>query len=135
VDRIDQYIDGSLAIIDYKTGSADLVPERLSKLENMELSHETINDNIKSFQLPLYYHFISKHFPTANINAELYSLRMLERKVFISETDYPKRDRVMEICLKALEFIFSEIINPQVPFRPDKNERKCEYCSFTSLCR
>ncbi|MFH1876389.1 MAG: PD-(D/E)XK nuclease family protein [Candidatus Omnitrophota bacterium] len=134
VDRVDEMADGSIVIIDYKTGSVDAVPAKRAALESLELSRQTIKKKIKSFQLPIYYYFLSKEFPSRSVNAELYSVRTLAREVFISEKDYPLRDTIMQVCLSALSFIFGEIINPDVGFVAHKEERKCQNCIFTALC-
>ena len=135
VDRIDECEDGSLQIIDYKIGSVDFVPKRLAGLQAMELNRQGIKENIKSFQLPLYLHFVSEEFPRVKVNAQLYSIRTLERKAFIPEADYRHKERIMEICMQALKFIFTEIVNPNVPFAADIEERKCQFCDFRALCR
>ncbi len=134
VDRIDEFKDNSIIIIDYKTGGVDVIPKKLSDLEDIEMTRKSIKEKIKSFQLPLYYHFISKRFPNIKVNAELYKLRTLERKPFICKTDYVHKEKIMKICLSGLEYIFSEIFNLNVPFIPDKDERKCKYCPFNGFC-
>ena len=133
-DRIDQAENGDILVIDYKTGGANIAPKKLSALEDMEFTRESIKESIKSFQLPLYYHFTSKIFPQNNINAQLYNIRNLERKDFIAEADFPKKDKIMQICLEALEAVFSELFDLDVSFSPDKEERKCMFCPFVSLC-
>ncbi|MDD5194447.1 MAG: PD-(D/E)XK nuclease family protein [Candidatus Omnitrophica bacterium] len=136
VDRIDQLLEGDILIIDYKSGSvSDAAPSRLSSLTAMEMTRPAIKKSLKSFQLPIYYYFISKEFPDVNVNAALYSLRTLEQKEFISSKEYPDKEKIMDICMKSLEYIFSEITNPDIPFIADKEERKCEYCDFGALCR
>lgn len=137
VDRIDELENKSLVIIDYKTGGMDLSPKKLKTIEGMEMSRGSIRENIKSFQLPLYYHFVSKDFKGADINAGLYNIRTLEPKLLFRDEDlydYSKK-RIMEICLEALDYIFKEIFDPKVPFMPDKDERKCRFCSFPLMCR
>jgi CRISPR/Cas system-associated exonuclease Cas4 (RecB family) len=134
IDRIDEFEDGSVRVIDYKTGSSNLVPKKLSSLLDMPMNRKAIKDNLKSFQLPLYYYFIQRDLPNACINAEMYNIKTLERKVFISDSDYPQRGRIMKICLKALTFIFEEIIDPKVPFSPDHNDRRCQFCPFGEIC-
>ncbi|MFA6281282.1 MAG: PD-(D/E)XK nuclease family protein [Candidatus Omnitrophota bacterium] len=135
VDRIDEYEDRSLAIIDYKTGKIDKTPKALKYLEAMGLTRESIRENIKSFQLPLYYYFVKKQFADREINAELYSIRTLERKAFIQEQDYGQKERIMEICLQSLEAIFKEIFDPNVSFIAEKDENRCKNCEFTRMCR
>jgi len=134
VDRIDELEDKSLVIIDYKSGGVYAAPKRLASLENMKMEREAIKDNLRSFQLPLYYYFVSKEQPAARLNAELYSLRTLERRSFIHPDDYLHREQILKICLKALEVILEELFDPDIPFTPDREERKCEHCSFTGLC-
>ena len=135
VDRIDQFEDSNIVIIDYKTGSYNYSPKKLKILQSIQMSRESIRENIKSFQLPLYYYFVSKEFPSVPMNAETYSLRTLETQRFISPQDYPQKELVIQICLKALEYILDEIFDPGVGFEPDKEERKCQYCPFINLCR
>lgn len=134
VDRIDEFADKSVVIIDYKTGGVDIAPKSYAKLKEMEMTRESIKENLKSFQLPLYYYFTARSFPDVPVNAELYSIRSLEHKAFISDADAVHKDKIMEVCLKALEHIFSELFDPNVPFAPDRDERRCEYCAFWAMC-
>lgn len=135
VDRIDQFQDESISVIDYKTGGADIAPKRFKALSSMELDIESIREDVKSFQLPLYYHFVSKEFQGCQVNAELYNLRNLERKAFIAEEDLKHKDNIMRICIDALEVVLNEIFNPDISFIPNREERRCEFCSFRALCK
>lgn len=134
-DRIDQLEDKSIVVIDYKTGGANVMPKRLSALLNMQMNRESIKDTIRSFQLPLYYHFVSKNFPDSRVNSELYNLRSCKREVFISQEDMPERKKIEELSLRSLEAIFRELFDLNKPFVPDRDERKCRRCPFASLCR
>ncbi|UCG35092.1 MAG: PD-(D/E)XK nuclease family protein, partial [Candidatus Omnitrophota bacterium] len=135
VDRIDEFNDKSIVIIDYKTGGSSFVPKRLKNLESLEMNRRSIKDNIRSFQLPLYYYFTKEKWPKSTINAELYNIRTLERNPFISKEDKGSEDKIMEICIKALEFILREIFNSEVAFEADREERKCQACPFRGLCK
>lgn len=136
VDRIDRLRDDSVMIIDYKTGGTDVSPKKFKALSAMDLTLESIKENIKSFQLPLYYYFVSKDFPDSTVNAQLYNIRNLQRQSFINDEDLSYKEKIMEICLNALGAVFAELFNPQVPFKPDKaDEHKCQFCPFTALCR
>ncbi|MCF7907999.1 MAG: PD-(D/E)XK nuclease family protein [Candidatus Omnitrophica bacterium] len=134
VDRIDQLGDDSLVIIDYKTGGADFSPKKLKVLQKMEMSRDSIKECIRSFQLPLYYYFTLQEFPNKSINAQIYNLRSLERKSFIAESDYSQRERVLEICLRALATVFDELFDSKIDFLPEKEERKCSFCPFRWFC-
>jgi RecB family exonuclease len=135
IDRVDQYPDGSYMVIDYKTGDVDLAPKRLDSLKSMEFTRAAIKENIKSFQLPLYYYFIKRRFPGVEVNAQFYSIRTLESKSFISKNDLTNKEEVLKICLRALEFILEEILDLNKPFTVDNEERNCGVCSFNILCR
>ncbi len=133
VDRIDRY-DNRIIIIDYKTGSSSAIPKSINSLKNMPLSREGIKENIRSFQLPLYYLIISKYFPDYHINAQLYNLRTLKKDNLFPD-DCPDISERLNIYLEALEYIISEILDPDIPFIPDKEERKCHRCPFMYICR
>ncbi len=134
VDRIDEMEDKSIIVIDYKTGGANIVPKGFSALSTMRMDRESIKKNIRSFQLPLYHYFIAKEYPDALVNAEIYNLRTCERKSFISKEDLAQVGGIKELSLKALEAIFRELFDPNIPFVPDKNKGMCQFCPFSSLC-
>jgi len=133
-DRVDDCGDNKLLIIDYKTGGSNIAPKSLAGLKKMEMNIESIRESLRSFQLPLYYRFITEEFPGFDANACLYNIRSTEQKMFISQDDYEFRDEILNISFKALEFVFDQILDPKVPFSPNKDERRCQYCPFTSLC-
>lgn len=120
VDRVDKMHDGTIMIVDYKTGGIDVMPKPAETLVNLELSRESIRDYVKSFQLPLYFHYLNKHFPQDKINASLYNLRTLKLDQFISEKTIFNREQVCQVYVKALDFIVSEILNPKIDFVYDE---------------
>ena len=134
VDRVDKLKDGSVLILDYKSGSEMLKPRKTDKLEEMEFNRKSIRDNIRSFQLPLYYYFENKKYGDIPLDAALYSLRNFKLTYLHDGKDDISRS--MNIYTKALEFIFREIIAPDKTFVADReNERICTYCPFFYLCR
>lgn len=125
VDRVDQYADGTVVIIDYKTGSVDPMPKAIEKIARLELSRESIRDHVKSFQVPLYVHYLDKQFPQKAINAAFYNLRTMELDHFMTEKTKHDRAQINEVFLRALDFIISEILDPNVPFvYDDSMERR-----------
>ncbi|MCQ9204713.1 MAG: PD-(D/E)XK nuclease family protein [Omnitrophica bacterium] len=135
VDRIDELSDGSILIIDYKTGGSNYAPKSFAALKNMAMSRDAIKNNIKSFQLPIYYHLVLKDYPRICANAELYNIRKLQRKALFSESDLSKKDDIMQVCLEALSAIFTELFDLNCPFEADRHDRRCRYCPFQGLCR
>jgi len=140
IDRIELLGDGSFLILDYKTGSTDIMPEaKFEKLEAAEYKREVIKNTIKSFQLPIYYHVVGEHqdFKGEKINACLYSLKDLGMSLFFKKDEqFANRNAIMGGYLKALDALFAEIISPEVTFKADEgNLRQCQYCPFFYLCR
>jgi hypothetical protein len=134
IDRIDESEDGSIVIIDYKTGGADVVPKSLKSLEKMVMNRQSIRENIKSFQLPLYYYFTRKRMPNSSINAEIYNIRTLKRKSFINVEDIPNATEVMEICMGAVSFILTELFDLDIAFVAEHEGRRCKVCPFSGFC-
>lgn len=136
IDRLDRMNDGTLVVVDYKTGSTDKMPARLAALEGMDLSFDGIKRAVASFQLPIYLHLASRAFPGVPMDAALYDLRTAELKNFYREkTDTEKAARTKH-CMAALQYILEEIVNPEVPFRgEDQNRDHCLQCPFFYACR
>jgi hypothetical protein len=141
IDRVDLLNDGSMLILDYKTGSKPdtLKLKNLLKYKDVTLSRTFIKEKIKSFQLPIYLNTILKNFNTTKVNASLYCIKerfkkldlFLEPEVSIQETQ-----TFLNTINNYLTFVLQEICDIEKPFVADKdNETICNHCSFTSLCK
>jgi len=116
VDRVEEMKGGGLLVIDYKTGSTDEMAPAVLELP-AKLSREAIFESVGSFQLPLYIHFVSENYPEARINAALYSLRESNLKPLFKEKDpVPAARDFLAPYWNALNFVISEILDPQIPF-------------------
>lgn len=128
-------------IIDYKTGSTDILPDEAGRIEAAGFSRKSLQDRLKSFQLPLYLFLIEKLYPGKRLNACLYNLREFKdnfglHMLFRKEEDFANEDKIMGIYQKAMEGLFKDILDPDVPFKADDSDsRHCEYCQFFYLCR
>ena len=121
VDRVDRLKDGTHMIVDYKTGAIDQMPKGIEVLSAMGLTRESIAENIRSFQLPLYFHYLERMFPGKPVNAALYNLRTLKFDRFMGQPDEAARRRVSEVFLKALDFVMSEIFDPKTNFESEED--------------
>jgi ATP-dependent helicase/DNAse subunit B len=119
VDRVDEYHDGTIMIIDYKTGSIDPMPKSIDKIAALVLSRESIRNHVKSFQIPLYFKYLDKHFPGQPINAAFYNLRTMDFDRFITGKVKYERADINNAFIRSLDFIISEILDPRVPFVND----------------
>lgn len=141
IDRIDRISDGSLLIIDYKTGISDIMPLSAERIEAQGFSRLALKKTVKSFQLPLYYYLVRRGEKDAKMNAVLYNIRNPEKdfgpyRLFKEDQDCAERARVLEVFMKALEGMFSEMLDLKTPFEADEKDcRYCETCPFFYLCR
>ena len=121
VDRIDRLKDGTHMIIDYKTGTADRIPKAIERIASMELSREAIREQVGSFQIPLYFHYLDKVFTDKPVNAALYNLRTLKLDKFMDEKMTARRNEIDKVFLRALDFIMGEILDPQAAFESEES--------------
>ncbi len=141
IDRIDRLSDDSLLIIDYKTGSSDIMPASPEKIEAQGFGREALKITVKSFQLPIYYHLVGLAEKDVKINAVLYNIRNPGKdfganRFFRNEEGPAQKERALGIFMKALECLCSEILDPRVPFKADEEDsRYCQNCPFFYLCR
>ncbi len=147
VDRVDKLSSGSLLVIDYKTGSAEMPKVNLDELKpegdgaasdsrSHKFCREEIKNAVKSFQLPIYIWACKEHFKAQDVNAALYLLRTCEIKQYLQKSTPEKKEENLGACHKALSFILDELVNPEVDFVADEDaEHKCAYCPYSSLCR
>jgi hypothetical protein len=119
VDRVDELKDGTVMIVDYKTGSIDPMPKAVERIAGLELSREAIRDNVKSFQIPLYFYYLDKHFPEKPINAAFFNLRTIKMDRFLNAKLTLERAQINAAFLRALDFIIAEIVDPAAPFIDD----------------
>jgi len=117
VDRVDEMRDGTIMILDYKTGSMDPKPREID--DNVALTREYILTQVKSFQMPLYVHYLRKQFPGRAINSALYHLRTMNTESFLDKDQMKDVERILNGYFKALDFIISEIYNLEMPFIDD----------------
>ncbi len=136
VDRVDRLANGTIMLVDYKTGSEDPMPKGGGAFKVEQLTRESLRGTLRSFQMPLYFDFLSRHYPGEKLNAMFYNLRDLETKQFL---ELENADMVKDMNAefrRALEFILGEILDPQVPFKADdRDQNLCDACPFYNACR
>ncbi|MFC1510519.1 PD-(D/E)XK nuclease family protein [Candidatus Omnitrophota bacterium] len=120
VDRVDRLRDGSIMLLDYKTGAVDVMPKEAGALSSLSLSRESIRDQIRSFQMPLYFHYLSHAFEGERVNAALYNLRTCAISPFIGAGNRLDAELINQVYLRALNFVLAEITNIDVPFKADE---------------
>ncbi len=116
VDRVDRMADGTILVLDYKTGSTDLLPRSLNEITAAGTDRQAVYEAVHSFQLPLYLHYVHHHFPGAKVDAGLYNIRTLEIKRLRGPDDPVSVEDRDQAFLTSLGGILAEIFDPEVPF-------------------
>ncbi len=134
VDRMDEK-DGTLEIIDYKTGGKEEIPQNIEQLFAYEGKHPG-------------YIFQSMLYCIAAVESKLAlkaspSLMYIHNKSSAAREDFvvkiagqpikdinTHRGEFMQHMQKTLE----EIFNTDVPFTPTDDKNRCEWCDYKDLC-
>jgi ATP-dependent helicase/DNAse subunit B len=136
IDRIDRMEDGTLLILDYKTGGTVYTPVSVKKMDAIDYTDRvSIKKGIRSFQLPLYLYFVRSEYADSVCDAALYHLKTLKLTYFSQKVEQFPFEGSHNYITRALEFIVSEILNPDVPFMPDTaHSKSCSHCPFRAFC-
>lgn len=125
LDRIEKLQDGTIRIIDYKTGRVE--PNDLALKDWDEIADKKKD---KLFQL-LFYAFLyqKKYEPDHTPELGLYSLRM--RSYGLMEPKLPGAGNYFEAYLTGL---IHEIFDPSLSFEQTTDEKICSYCDYKDIC-
>jgi Fe-S-cluster formation regulator IscX/YfhJ len=139
IDRIDEK-EGSIRILDYKTGSGKL------EFKNLDEVFEHNKDNRPKFVLQtfLYGIFYKEQAVGRTITPGIYYMRDVFKEDFDTEL-HAKADRYNNETVKDFseyedEFrehltgCLEEIFNPELPFIQTENTKICQYCPYIGVC-
>jgi len=137
IDRIDSSANG-VRIIDYKTGSDELVFDELNDVFN-PLKISKNKAILQTFIYSLVYYRQTK---SAVIRPSIMQVRKLfipnlkvniESKKEIGYASGNFVDIAEEFNIK-LQHLLSEIFNPDIPFTETVDKKNCTYCAYKLLC-
>jgi len=120
IDRIDRMIDGTILLLDYKTGSSDVLPGKLEEVRALGPDRQEIREVVKSFQLPLYFHYLRQTFPEETVDTGLYNVRDCHIKSFLGQRGQGDPADIDRTFLRALNLVVAEILDPAVPFTANR---------------
>lgn len=132
LDRIDMKDDGTINIIDYKTGKVTKpLPKKI--ISDCNFNREIIKNNIKSFQLIIYKYLYEKKYEQKIDNCALYSIKNCDLCYLLNEKQ--DRENIYNSTIEQLKYIISEI-NSDEPFKSEIYDyTNCEDCPYFYLCR
>lgn len=133
-DRIDRLEDGSIAIVDYKSGLGDDPVFR-----SVEQLFDADKINKAALQI-LLYSVMYRDTELVDVVPQLYICRLMGNKDFspllesggesLSIVSYEMNQMLRE----HLQTLLKEIFDEGTPFTQRPNDRKCEWCDFAGVC-
>ncbi|MEJ5166688.1 MAG: PD-(D/E)XK nuclease family protein [Thermoanaerobaculia bacterium] len=135
LDRIDELQKGVLRVVDYKTGKRNVFISK-SKFEEPD-SFEEFQELVNSFQVPIYYIILKKHYNIGDDKAEVLFYYFREND---SYKHYPNNEKeighIKDYCEKFLEKFLNIILDDKQPFQAKpKEEKYCPDCSIYYTCK
>ena len=144
IDRLDSKA-GVVRVIDYKTGSTDLLYKSMEDVFGVVSTAEGRNYCLRNkgksqiLQTMLYCWIMSEQYPS--IAPYVYAARRLAdvttvASVHTSNSDEPILfdEDMKQAFVVELTQLIDEIRNPEIPFMPCAEDQPCAYCAFISLC-
>ena len=139
VDRLDSLGEGSLRIVDYKTGKVEDSDVHIDK-DNLEkvmtaLYGESEKDRPKiAFQLFIYDKFITSDKEYSSIES-VENVIYPAAKLFVGDPlSAPMNSEFSKKMEERLSVMLKEIADPSIPFRRTGDSKACEYCDFKNIC-
>jgi CRISPR/Cas system-associated exonuclease Cas4 (RecB family) len=129
-DRLDK-VDGITRIIDYKSGTVDLKPARVSDPGPLfEKGEEKATIQTLTYALMYLYHH-----PEEQVHVGVYPLRTIRKVGLVMLTEKAPLNKEEIRPFKAgLQSKLAELFNQEVPFYQTENVKLCEYCNFRDVC-
>jgi CRISPR/Cas system-associated exonuclease Cas4 (RecB family) len=139
IDRADRK-NGVVRVIDYKTGKDELNFESIESLFSRDKKH-----NKAAFQTFLYAFVYQLRNPggTEAIKPGLFNRKSLFEDEFKfghsmgktrKEMIHDARPLLIDYATQ-LHLLIEEIFNPEIPFTQTADEKKCQFCSYKTMCR
>ena len=138
-DRIDRLDDGTLRVVDYKTGSPHLEFDGVEQLFHGEEKKRSRMSNIVQtllYAMMLYrkrgVDAVPSLYYVQKINAPDYSPLLQDKAAKATGAPYSFYAEDFEEEVRA---VLSEIYDPSVPFRQCSDPEVCTYCDFNGICK
>lgn len=140
IDRVDSFEDGTVRIVDYKTGKVEDKDIGISDDNAQEVADalfQVDNENCPkiALQLFLYGRYVDgkdwmKGKSMVNVIYPAASLFTTP----VAEFEKPRSERFGELVLGKLKESLAELTDPKVDFRRTCSEKICGYCDFRNIC-
>ncbi|MBP9997671.1 MAG: PD-(D/E)XK nuclease family protein [Bacteroidales bacterium] len=138
IDRLDSFRDGTIRIVDYKTGRDN--PEVLATDDPTKFTeklfspkYDDSHDKKAALQFFIYDKFVrqDKSYAEHMIFNSMYAMGHIFSEGIEISPESPDLSKAIE---EKLQTVLDEIKNPEIPFRRTTDEKSCKWCDFKALC-
>ena len=135
-DRIDKMNDGSIRIVDYKTGSKKLEYKSLDWLFN-----DSARGTMSNITKTMLYAMMMYNTSGSDVNPVLYYVGSMHDKNYsplLTKSEGKVSGAMFSTYREEFEShvasILSDIYNPAIPFRQCEDAKNCTYCDYSVVC-
>lgn len=131
-DRLDRLSDGTVRVIDYKTGSFD----KKLKINRKGDFDDSKSDN--AFQMLMYRFMADATIDAKAISPMGFYLRSndIEKPVSVFENKIEITDsQLLEYTEQLLHETFQNLFDATQPFSQTEDAKRCEFCEFNGVCQ
>ena len=130
IDRLDSFPDGTVRVVDYKTGgdSPDVLGPELDV--SLVFSEKDGHKNKAALQFYIYDRMVEEKYGSGVLNA-MYAMSDIFKHPVPEYSQNPGCNALFE---KKIEELLEEMENPEVNFTLTGEINNCKYCDFKSLC-
>ena len=130
IDRLDSFPDGTVRVVDYKTGgdSPDVLGPGLDV--SLVFSEKEGHKNKAALQFYIYDRMVEKKHGTGVLNA-MYAMSDIFRNPV---PEYPQNPLCNSLFEENIGKLFEEMEDPTVDFSLTSDVRNCRFCDFKILC-
>ncbi len=139
IDRVDEK-EGSIRVLDYKTGKDHRAFQNIAGLFDREIAHR----NKAAMQVLLYTLLYTKNepesLPDKKLHPALYNSKELYSRGFNGRLSMDGEElsllteNMKEATEEQLKTIFQDILSGDKPFDQREDEKGCEYCGYAGIC-
>ncbi len=145
VDRLDRLRDGSIRIVDYKTGTVDLCPPNIEapfEPFSGEMFYNTKHRSYKEVMQVLIYSYIAYKTRRVDVTPAIFTARtMLSGANYSTSIEIEKRELTplivedYQAIEKMLTDLLTEITSIDTPFTQSYfKDISCKYCDYKPIC-
>lgn len=130
-DRIDRLSDGTVRVIDYKTGSF----AKKFKVGSIEDFQKTDFDN--AFQMLMYGYIASHQIQETNIKPVGYYLRsrQIEFPIEVKIDEPLEGEQLLSFSKEAVKTTLENLFDKNLKFTQTEELKTCGFCEFASVCQ